>query len=104
MSTLEAINGSINELLPQLKFELVSDGEDNWSLRDGSGTSIPFCDGISIPTNADNPLAVAAERVRIRPGDKGYHKGVGQLTPARGVVPLVRVLVSLTHIAAPSSL
>ena len=75
---MEAINGSVNELLPQLKLELVSDGDDNWSLRDSSGKTVPFRDGISIPTKADNPLAVAAERVRSPVAACAYTAGMGR--------------------------
>ena len=41
-----------------LKLELVklASGAD-WLLRDGSGTSVPFADGITLPTTAANPLS-----------------------------------------------
>eukprot|EP00966_Prymnesium_polylepis_P165410 3824164-Prymnesium_polylepis.1 len=37
VSTLEAINNSVRELVPHTSLELVADG-DEWSLRDGSGS------------------------------------------------------------------
>ena len=43
-----------------LKLELVksASGADSL-LRDGSGTSVPFADGITLPTNVPNPLSAA---------------------------------------------
>jgi hypothetical protein len=56
---MEAINGSVAELIPSLKLEVIGSGDD-WSLRDGSGNCVPFRDGIAIPSKADDPLAAAS--------------------------------------------
>jgi hypothetical protein len=43
-----------------LKLELVKSASGaDWLLRDGSGTSVPFADGITLPTNVPNPLSAA---------------------------------------------
>lgn len=57
---MEAINGSVAELIPSVKLEVVGN-DDEWSIRDGNGNSLVFWDGISIPTNSDNPIASASE-------------------------------------------
>eukprot|EP00322_Chrysochromulina_rotalis_P010539 CAMPEP_0115871748 /NCGR_PEP_ID=MMETSP0287-20121206/23052_1 /TAXON_ID=412157 /ORGANISM="Chrysochromulina rotalis, Strain UIO044" /LENGTH=475 /DNA_ID=CAMNT_0003326611 /DNA_START=25 /DNA_END=1449 /DNA_ORIENTATION=+ len=57
-STLEALNTSILDLVPSPKIELVATAED-WSVRDERGVTIPFVDGMAIPTLAENPLRSA---------------------------------------------
>lgn len=63
---MEAINSSITELVPQLKLELVADGED-WQLCDSSGKRVQFVDGMSINTKADDVLATSSRRVSAVP-------------------------------------
>jgi hypothetical protein len=59
VSTLEAINGSVAELLPDLNLEL-RNVQGEWALvHKTSGNSRPFADGLAIPTKADDPLAAA---------------------------------------------
>ena len=44
-----------------LKLELVKSASGaDWLLRDGSGASVPFADGITLPTNVANPLSAAS--------------------------------------------
>ena len=44
-----------------LKLELVKSASGvDWLLHDGSGTSVPFADGITLPTNVPNPLSAAS--------------------------------------------
>ena len=44
-----------------LKLELVKSASGaDWILRDGSGISVPFADGITLPTNVPNPLSAAS--------------------------------------------
>lgn len=64
MSTLEAINGSIQELVPHLGLELIAE-EQEWFLRDSTGFKVLFRDGVSVPTKAENPLELVARRVRM---------------------------------------
>lgn len=58
VSTLEALNTSITELVQKVRLE-VFNADDEWSLRDEQGVVIPFVDGMTIPTRAENPLRVA---------------------------------------------
>ena len=57
-STMETINQSIGELLPGLGVSIATqDGDESaWILKDASGFTIPFVDGIVIPTTAEAPL------------------------------------------------
>ena len=41
--------------MQNLKLEVVA-SDNEWVVRDGSGTSIPFADGITIPTATESPL------------------------------------------------